>query len=534
MNENEFVTKAAGTVGALTFLSRILGLARDILIANFFGSGLSADAFFVAFRIPNLLRRLFAEGSFSVAFIPVFTEYLQKQSRQQAIELAQVVLTVMIFILTIVTVLGIIFSPIIVRIIAPGFGGTGDKFTLTVLLTRIMFPYIFLVSLLALFMGILNSIKHFAAPALAPVFLNLGMIAALLFLAPWMETPTVGLAIGVLVGGVVQLAVQIPFLLNRGIRMGLKWELNHPALKRIGALMLPTILGSAIYQINQLIGTLLASLLREGSVSYLYYADRLVQFPLGVFAIAISTAVLPSLSREAAHGDAEGLKGTLSHALRLTMFITIPAMIGLIVLREPIIRLFFQRGAFDATAAVMTARALLYYSIGLWAFAGLRVFVSAFYSLQDTKTPVKVAVAAMLLNIIFSILLMNTPLEHGGLALALSLASSLQFLMLVFLLRKRLGSFEGRSVLISMARSLIASLVMAACISILAFKVLAPAFTGGTFGLTIGILAVVCVGLVIFFVSAKVLRCQELSELSVLMRKTGERRNRGEDRQDLA
>ncbi|UCH07875.1 MAG: murein biosynthesis integral membrane protein MurJ [Deltaproteobacteria bacterium] len=534
MNENELVTKAAGTVGALTFLSRILGLVRDILIANFFGSGLSADAFFVAFRIPNLLRRLFAEGSFSVAFIPVFTEYLQKKSRQQAIELAQVVLTVMIFILTIVTVLGIVLSPIIVRIIAPGFGSTGEKFALTVLLTRIMFPYIFLVSLLALFMGILNSIKHFAAPALAPVFLNLGMIAALLFLAPWMKTPTVGLAIGVLVGGVVQLAVQIPFLVNRGIRVGLKWQPNHPALKRIGALMLPTILGSAIYQINQLIGTLLASLLREGSVSYLYYADRLVQFPLGVFAIAISTAVLPSLSREAAHGDTEGLKRTLSHALRLTMFITIPAMIGLIVLREPIIRLLFQRGAFDATATVMTARALLYYSIGLWAFAGLRVFVSAFYSLQDTKTPVKVAVVAMLLNIVFSILLMNTPLEHGGLALALSLASSLQLLMLVFLLRKRLGSLEGRSVLISMARSFLASLVMAALISVLAYKVFATAFTGGTFDLTIGILSVVCAGLVIFFISAKVLRCQELSELRVLMPKTGEKSNSGEDKQDLA
>jgi len=534
MDESELVTKAAGTVGALTFLSRILGLVRDVLIANFFGSGLSADAFFVAFRIPNLLRRLFAEGSFSVAFIPVFTEYLQKKSRQQAVELAQVVLTVMIFILTIVTVLGIIFSPIIVRIIAPGFGSTGDKFALTVLLTRIMFPYIFLVSLLALFMGILNSIKHFAAPALAPVFLNLGMIAALVFLVPWMKTPTVGLAIGVLVGGVVQLAVQIPFLLNRGIRVGLKWRPNHPALKRIGALMLPTILGSAIYQINQLIGTLLASLLKEGSVSYLYYADRLVQFPLGVFAIAISTAVLPSLSRQAAHGDVQGLRGTLSHALRLTMFITIPAMIGLIVLREPIIRLLFQRGSFDAIATVMTARALLFYSFGLWAFAGLRVFVSAFYSLQDTKTPVKVAVGAMLLNIVFSIFLMNTTLEHGGLALALSLASSVQLLMLVFLLRKKLGSLEGRSVLISMARSFFASLIMAACISAFAFKVFAPAFTGGTFALTIGILAVVCVGLIIFFVSAKVLRCQELSDISVLVRKAGERRNRGEDKQDLA
>jgi putative peptidoglycan lipid II flippase len=209
-------------------------------------------------------------------------------------------------------------------------------------------------------------------------------------------------------------------------------------------------------------------------------------------------------------------------------------MIGLIVLREPIIKLLFQRGAFDATATVMTARALLYYSIGLWAFAGLRVFVSAFYSLQDTKTPVKVAVAAMLLNIIFSVLLMNTPLEHGGLALALSLASGLQLLMLVFLLRKRLGGVEGKSVLISMARSFLASLIMAACIFIFAFRVLASAFTGGTLDLTIGILAVVCVGLIIFFVSAKVLGCQELSELRVLVRKTGERRKREEDKQDLA
>ena len=534
MNENELVTRAAGTVGFLTFLSRILGLVRDILIANFFGSGLSADAFFVAFRIPNLLRRLFAEGSFSVAFIPVFTGYLQKKSRQQAIELAQVVLTVLILILTAVTVLGIIFSPVIVRIIAPGFGGTGEKFALTVLLTRMMFPYIFLVSLLALFMGILNSLKHFAAPALAPAFLNLGMIAALLFIAPSMKTPTVGLAIGVLVGGVIQVVLQIPFLLKRGMDLGLKWKLNHPALRRIGALMVPTIFGSAIYQINQLVGTLLASLLREGSVSYLYYADRLVQFPLGVFAIAISTAVLPSLSREAAQGDVEGLKGTLSHALRLTMFITIPAMIGLIVLREPIIRLLFQRGAFSVTATVMTARALLYYSVGLWAFAGLRVFVSAFYSLQDTKTPVKVAVIAMLLNIIFSIMLMHTPLEHGGLALALSLASSLQLLMLILLLRKRLGGVEGRSVFISMGRSFFASLIMGACIYVLAFRVFAPALTGDIFSLLIGIVAVIGVGLIIFILSAKALRCQELSYLAALLRKSSARPRRAKENQDLA
>jgi len=518
MNENELVTRAAGIVGISTFFSRILGLVRDVLIANFFGSGMSADAFFVAFRIPNLLRRLFAEGSFSVSFIPVFTEYIQNRSKEDAFLLARVVLTFLVLILTIVAIAGIIFSPLIVRIIAPGFGGMGEKYALTVLLTRIMFPYIFLVSVLALVTGVLNSLKHFAAPAAAPVFLNLSMIAALLFLAPSLKTPTVGLAVGVIGGGILQLALQIPFLMEKGLSLAPRWNPGHPALKKIGILMLPTVFGSAIYQINQLVGTLLASLLREGSVSYLYYADRLVQFPLGVFAIAISTAVLPSLSREAADGDLGRLKETLSHALRLTMFITIPAMIGLIVLGQPIIRLLFQRGAFDSFTTIMTARALLYYSLGLWAFAALRIFVSAFYSLQDTKTPVKVAVVAMLVNIIFSVILMRTPLEHGGLALALSLASTLQLCMLIFLLRKRLGGIDGRVVMGSMVRSFVSSLIMGVCIYFLTLKILPGTVAGDISMLALGILTIVCAGLVIYLISAKVLGSKELSSLGKVLR----------------
>jgi len=517
MNENELVTRAAGVVGIFTFLSRILGLVRDILIANFFGSGMSADAFFVAFRIPNLLRRLFAEGSFSVSFIPVFTEYLQNKSKKEAFLLARVVLTFFVLIVTVITILGIILSPLIVRVIAPGFGGMGEKYALTVLLTRIMFPYIFLVSMLALFMGILNSLKHFAAPAIAPIFLNLSMITALLFITPYMRAPTIGLALGVIVGGVIQMALQIPFLMSKGLSFAPKWNLGHPALKKIGILMLPTIFGSAIYQINQLVGTLLASLLREGSISYLYYADRLVQFPLGVFAIAISTAVLPSLSREAANGDIIRLKQTLSHALRLTMFITIPAMVGLIVLRQPIIRLLFERGAFDSFTTIMTAQALLYYSLGLWAFAGLRVFVSAFYSLQDTKTPVKVAVVAMIINIVFSLALMG-PLKHGGLALALSLASALQLFMLIFLLRKRLGGIEGRVVMSSMVRSVISSIVMGICIYFLAFKIFGSILAQETFNLALGILIIVCAGLVIYFISTHVLGSKELASLKELLK----------------
>jgi len=516
MNENDLVTRAAGVVGIFTFLSRIMGLARDMLIANFFGSGMSADAFFVAFRIPNLLRRLFAEGSLTVSFIPVFTEYLQNKSKQEAFLLARVVLTFLVCIVTAITILGIILSPLIVRVIAPGFGGMGEKYALTVLLTRIMFPYIFLVSLLALFMGILNSLKHFSAPAIAPVFLNLSMIAALIFIVPFMKTPTVGLALGVILGGIIQMALQIPFLIKKGLTFAPKWNIRHPALKKIGMLMLPTIFGSAIYQINQLIGTLLASLLQEGSVSYLYYADRLVQFPLGVFAIAISTAVLPSLSREAAKGDIYKLKQTLSHALRLTMFITIPAMAGLIVLRQPIIALLFQRGAFSTFTTAMTAQALLYYSVGLWAFAGLRVFVSAFYSLQDTKTPVKVAVVAMIANIVFSLALMG-PLKHGGLALALSLASTLQLFMLIYFLQKRLGGIEGGAVIHSMVRSFISSIIMSICIYFLTFKIFHNILDQKTFHLAFEILTVVCAGLVIYGISAYVLESKELSSLKELL-----------------
>jgi putative peptidoglycan lipid II flippase len=520
MSEDELVTRAAGVVGIYTFLSRVLGLLRDMLIAHFFGSGMSADAFFVAFRIPNLLRRLFAEGSFSVAFIPVFTEYLHKRTREDAFILARVVLTFFILILTVVSILGVVFSPWIVRIIAPGFGAAGEKYALTVLLTRIMFPYIFLVSVVALFMGILNSMKHFAAPAMAPILLNLSMIAALLLLAPSMKTPTVGLAIGVIVGGILQMLLQVPFILRKGLSLAPRWLPSHPALRRVGILMLPTIFGSAIYQINQLVGTLLASLLREGSVSYLYYADRLVQFPLGVFAIAISTAVLPSLSREAAERDFEGLRGTISHAIRLTMFITIPAMVGLIVLREPIVRLLFQRGAFDSYTTAMTARALLYYSVGLWAFAGLRVFVSAFYSLQDMKTPVKVAVAAMVLNIVFSLILMHTPLEHGGLALALSLASTIQLVILILVLRKRIGGVEGRAVAGSMAKSLLSSLIMAVCIYFLSLKLFAAIMPGTIVGLTFGVLLVVGAGILIYLVIARLLRSRELiSVLEVVRRR---------------
>jgi putative peptidoglycan lipid II flippase len=290
------VTKAAGVVSGATLLSRIFGLLRDIVIAGYFGAGMASDAFFVAFRIPNLLRRLFAEGSLTIAFVPVFTEYLTKDGESIAFLFARSAIRLISILLAAAAVVGILLTPLIVRIMAPGFMASPEKLELTITLTRFMFPYIFFIGLVALCMGILNALGHFAAPALAPVMLNLAMIVSVLFLSPHLQNPVYGLAIGVLLGGLLQLLLQIPFLLRKGMVFWEAANLFHPGLKRIGKLMLPAVFGAAVYQINILVGTLLASLLPDGSVSYLYYADRLVQFPLGIFAIAVATAVLPSFS----------------------------------------------------------------------------------------------------------------------------------------------------------------------------------------------------------------------------------------------
>jgi putative peptidoglycan lipid II flippase len=511
-SENKNVSRAAGIVGFFTFLSRVLGLVRDMVIANFFGSGLAADAFFVAFRIPNLLRRLFAEGSLTIAFIPVFTEYLTNRTRKDAFDLARVVLTLLALILAVVTVLGVLFSPWIVRIQAFGFGGSGIKYDLTVLLTRITFPYIFFISIVAFFMGVLNSLRRFAAPAAAPIFLNAGIIGAAYLISPHLSEPIVGVAVGVLIGGFLQVALQVPWVLREGIVLLPRWKLDHPAVKRIGLLMLPAIFGSAVYQFNQFIGTLLASFLPEGSVSWLYYADRLVQFPLGVFAIAISTAALPSLSGHAAKRDVAQFEDTLSHSLRLVFFITLPSMVGLIVLGRPIIQLLFERGAFDTAATSMTNYALLFYAVGLWAFSGIRIMVSAFYALQDTKTPVKIAVVTLLANLILSLALMG-PLRHGGLALALSLASSLQFCLLVYMLKKKIDLGHMKPVLISALKCVCCALVMGAVVFYCNRRFLTAETGLGMWGMIAGIAILIGIGIGVYLGVARILRCQELGAL---------------------
>ncbi len=464
MSENHKIAKAASIIGTGTLLSRILGFLRDMVIANFFGAGMAADAFFVAFRIPNLWRRLVGEGSLTISFIPVYTEYLTKGSEEESREVTHIAFTVAGITLLCLTIFGVLFSPVLIRLIAPGWGFSAtpeklQKFQLTVTLSQTMFPYLFFMGLFALCMGILNSLRHFFAPAFAPIFLNVSIIASVFLLSPVFEKPVFALAVGVLAGGVIQFLFQIPFLIKKRISFRFNFSYRHPAIKRIGLLMVPGLIGTAVYQINVFIDTIFASLLPEGSVSYLFFADRLMEFPLGIFGIAIGMASLPSLSALASQGKMDEWKETLSFTFRLVSFISVPAMVGLIALKTPIINLLFQRGQFDYHATIMTAKALLFYSVGLWAIAGVRTVVPAFYSLQDTWTPLKIALICLGANVIFNSILIY-PMKHAGLALATSLSSTLNLILLFRKLGPKLGSIDLRKNVQSLLKIFFCSLLM--------------------------------------------------------------------------
>jgi putative peptidoglycan lipid II flippase len=517
MSEKHKIARAAGIVSGATLLSRILGFIRDMIVAQYFGAGMSTDAFFVAFRIPNLLRRLVGEGSLTVSFIPVYSEYLHQRSQKECEELVHVSFSVLTVVLAGITVLGIAASPWIVKIIAHGFVQEPEKFQLTVLLNRLMFPYIFFIGLVALAMGVLNTWRHFAAPALAPIFLNLSIILCVLWFSQNLSLPILALAYGVLLGGILQLLFQIPFLRQKKISFRFLFNPSHPGLRRIATLMGPSVLGLGATQLNVIVSTLLASYLPEGSVSYLYYAGRLLEFPMGIFAIAIATAVLPSLSEQSAKQDMQGLKETLSFSLRLVFFVTLPAMAGLIVLRIPILNLLFQRGAFGMEQTAMTAQALFYYSLGLAAFAGVRIIVPVFYSLQDTRTPVRVALISLVANAGLGILLMM-PLRHGGLALASSLAAGLNFSLLVYFLRKKIGPIGSSGILPSFLKSLAGAGIM----GLMAFAIIpqAPWRTSGVTGEKISLLlGAMVLGVLIYALSCYLFKSEELRSILRMIRK---------------
>jgi putative peptidoglycan lipid II flippase len=462
-DDNHSVAKAAGLIGAATFSSRILGFIRDMVLAGLFGATAAADAFFVAYRVPNLLRELFAEGSMSAAFIPVFTEYHTRRTKCEAWKLASAMFTTLLTIVTSIVLLGIVAAPGIVWLLAPGFHDDPSKLALTTLLTQLMFPYLLFISLAALAMGILNSLRAFAAPALSPVFFNIVIIGCAMFLSPLLAEPIYGVAIGVVAGGAAQFAMQLPGLRTRGMLMSLRWEPGHPGVKRVGQLLLPSLLGLSVTQVNITISTILASFF-AGGPTYLFYGMRLIQFPLGIFGVALATAILPTLSAQASRGAWDDLRGTLGFGLRMILFIILPAMLGLILLRTPIVHLFFEHGTFTAADTEGTALAVLYYAVGLWAFAGVRIIVAAFYSMQDTRTPALTAVGAVLANLALSLWLMDS-LGHAGLALATALAGMLNVTILVVVLNRRLGGVDWSSVGQSAGRVALASIpVVVACV----------------------------------------------------------------------
>ena len=363
MSTNKSIAKSASVIGFATLCSRILGFARDVVIARMFGVYVYAQAFVVAFKIPNLFRDLLGEGASNAAFVPVFSEYKVKHEPREFWELANVVLNLLLVAVTAITLLGIIFSPVIVRLIAPGFIADPYKLAVTIKLTRIIFPYIILACLAAYAMGLLNSLKHFAVPAFAPALLNISIIAFALFFGEGIT----GLAWGILVGGALQLAIQIPVLYKKGFRLRRPKTYRHPAAQTIGRLMLPRVLSSSIYQLNNFVDSIFGSLawiVGEGGVAILYFSYRLILFPLGIFSTSLSQALLPTFSTQALEDTHDRLKETLSFGLRATFFVLIPASLGLMVLGGPIISTLFQGGKFDAYSARVTASALFFYSIG--------------------------------------------------------------------------------------------------------------------------------------------------------------------------
>jgi len=430
--------KALATISSLTLISRILAFVRDVLIARIFGAGMATDAFFVAFRLPNLLRRLFAEGAFSQAFVPIFGEYRNRKGRDEAKLLVDHITTLLAVILFVITLIGIIAAPVLIYISAPGFARDPDKFELTVQLLRITSPYIFFISLVAVAAGILNTYNKFWPPAFAPVLLNVCFIAAALWLAPYCDPPIMALAWAVFVAGIFQLLFQVPFL--KKIGMLPKWRLNlkDAGVWRIIRQMGPAVFGVSIAQISLIINTIFASLLAAGSVSWLYYADRLMEFPSGMLGVALGTILLPSLSKHYADDSPEEYSKLLDWGLRLTFLLALPAALALGMIAVPLLSTFFQHGQFDVHDVLMTRQALVGYSIGLIGIILVKILAPGFYARQDIRTPVKIAIATLIatqtMNVIF---VFGLQLHHAGLALSIGLAACMNSAILFHFLRKR-------------------------------------------------------------------------------------------------
>ncbi len=406
----------------MTFISRILGFIRDVIFARILGADAATDAFFVAFKIPNFLRRLFAEGAFMQAFVPILSEYKEQGGEVALKNFINRTAGSLALILITVTALGVLAAPIVIMVFAPGFSWQGDSYELAVQLLKITFPYLFFIASTAFAAGILNTHGQFAIPAITPVLLNICLISAAIWFAPEMNEPVVALAWGVFIAGAVQLSFQFPPLWRMGLLPRLHWGFADDGVRRIMKLMIPALFGVSITQLNLLLDTLLASFLTSGSISWLYYSDRLVEFPLGVFGIALATVILPALSKRHANQEAEAFSNALDWGLRWVVVIGLPASLALLVLAKPLLATLFHYDAFTEHDVLMASQSLMAYSTGLLGFISVKILVPGFSSRQDMKTPVRIGIIAIVANMIFNLILFF-PLAHAGLALATALSS---------------------------------------------------------------------------------------------------------------
>ena len=519
------VARHVGQVSAATFLSRVLGLLRDQVFAAWFGAGTAADAFNMAFRVPNLVRDLFAEGAMSASFVPTFTQWREQQGDEAAWALGRQLMSTLLAVLLGLCALGWLFAPQLLHLMAGGFGAVPGKLELTVSLTRIMLPFLPAVALAAAAMGMLNARGVFFLPALAPALLNVGMIVFGLALIPVCRAvgwPVImAMAFGVVLGGLLQFVCQLPALYRLGFRLRFEIPTWHPGVRRVALLMLPATVGLAATQLNIFVSQAIAAGFREGSVSWLQYAFRLMQLPIGLFGVAVATVSLPALSRAAARNDVPELRSTLSESVRLVFLLTVPAALLLAVMARPVVALLFQHGRFHAVDTVATAGALVMYCVGLPAFAAVGIFARAFYALGDTRTPVRstfVAVGVNLaLNLLFVGPLVGLGLAHRGLALATSVTSFVNLLQLSWRLRQRIGRIEGGRMLRSLGRILLASAAVGALLA------LALARLGDltTRGITVRLAAVAgggVISLLLLGLTLRLLRVEELALVGELWR----------------
>ena len=528
MSDKKQILKSASIITLVTVLSRILGYVRDQRYTLLLGTSLAADSYVLAYRIPNLFRRLVAEGSMTASFIPVFTTYMREKSPEEVWRFANRLFWTLALVVAVITVLGMVFSPTVVHTFTASSGNTAS-WDEAIKLNRIIFPYLFFVALAALAMGILNCFHIFGLPAASSVFLNIAIIVFSLG-AVWryFKDPAVSLAVGVLVGGALQFLIQVPSLVQKGMRFDFGISFSHPGIRNVARLMLPRFFGIGIGQINLFVDTYFSTAARmpSGSLAALYVSDRVMELVLGGYAIAVATAILPMMSHQAAANDFEALKKTLTFSVRIVAFITVPAALGLMILREPIIRVLFQHGQFVAESTRLTARALLYYAVGLPALASVKLVVPAFYSVRDTKTPVIVASISLVINVVLNIVFLQyffRKVQNGGPALATALACYFDFFALFIIFRLRFGSFGTLEVLRSFWKISVCSGIMGvACW----FANKYTEFTRHSrFSVQLLVFAALIIGATLLYLaSAWVLRCQEVHEVYgiALRRKSGE------------